>query len=160
MPIMKYKEFLCSLLTALPNQYLMLHRHWRINNLRIQRAKHYFCNVLHPFGTKTYMFLLGNRKNKAIKPIYPLFRQQFDIRRLLFKAKMMNPLTMNPQMRKMTIHAFRTLQRPPSSWKISVERFLSVQLSTGHLKWRTTLNFVFVHVQIHPNHGGKKEYLY
>jgi hypothetical protein len=24
------------------------------------------------------------------------------------------------------------------------------------LKWRTTLNFVFVHVQIHPNHRGKK----
>jgi hypothetical protein len=49
MPIIKYKEFLCSMLTALLNQYLMLLRHWRINNLRIQRAKNYFCNVLHPF---------------------------------------------------------------------------------------------------------------
>ncbi len=71
MPIIKYKEFLCSLLTALPNQYLMLHRHWRINNLRIQRAKNYFYNVLHPFGTETYMFLLGNPKSIAMKPIYP-----------------------------------------------------------------------------------------
>ncbi len=36
------------------------------------------------------------------------------------------------------------------------ERFLSVQLSTGRLKCATTLNFVFVHVQFHPNHGGEK----
>ncbi len=71
-PIIKYKEFLFSLLTALPNQYLMLHRHWRINNLRIQRAKNYFCNVLHPFGTETYVFLLNVSKNIAMKPIYPL----------------------------------------------------------------------------------------
>ncbi len=114
-PIIKYREFLCSLSTALPNQYLMLHRRWRINNLRIQRAKNYFCNVFHPFGTETYVFLLGNWKNITIKPFYPLFRQQFDILRLFFKAKMMNPLTLNSQMRNMTIHAFRTLQRPPSS---------------------------------------------
>jgi hypothetical protein len=72
MPIIKYKEFLCSLLTALLNQYLMLHRHWRINNLRIQRAKNYFFNVLHPFGTETYVFLLGDWKSIAMKPIYPL----------------------------------------------------------------------------------------
>ncbi len=72
MPIIKYKEFLCSLLTTLPNQYLVLHRHWRVNNLRIQRAKTYFCNVLHPFGTETYVFLLGNWKSIAMKPIYPL----------------------------------------------------------------------------------------
>ena len=72
MPIIKYKEFLCSLLIALPNQYLMLHRHWRINNLRIQRAKNYFCNVLHPFGTETYVFLLDGSKNIGMKPIYPL----------------------------------------------------------------------------------------
>jgi hypothetical protein len=71
-PIIRYKEFLCSLLTALPNQYLMLHRHWRINNLRIQRAKNYFCNVLYPFGTETYVFLLDDLKNIAMKPIYPL----------------------------------------------------------------------------------------
>jgi hypothetical protein len=51
------------------------------------------------------------------------------------------------------------LQNPtktPSSQKKSLERFLSVQLSTGHLKCATTLNFVLVHVQFHPNHGGKK----
>jgi hypothetical protein len=58
-------------------------------------------------------------------------------------------------MRKMSIHVFRTQQRPPSSQRVSLERFISVQLSTGHLKWATTLNFVFVHVQLHPNHGGK-----
>ena len=112
-PIIKYKEFLCSLLTALPNQYLTLHRHWRINNLRIQRAKNYFCNVLHLFGTETYVFLLGNRKNIAIKPIYPLFWQQFDILRLLFKAKMIFPPTLNPQMRKMTIHALQNPTKTP-----------------------------------------------
>jgi hypothetical protein len=72
MPIIKYQEFLCSLLTALPNQYLMLHRYWRIINLRIQRANNYFCNVLHPFGTETHAFLLDDLKNIAMKPIYPL----------------------------------------------------------------------------------------
>jgi hypothetical protein len=34
---------------------------------------------------------------------------------LFFIAKMMKARTMNPQMRKMSIHVFRTLQRPPSS---------------------------------------------
>jgi hypothetical protein len=63
MPIIKYQEFLCSLLTALPNQYLMLHRHWRINNLRIQKAKNYFWNVFNPFGTETNVFLLDDLKN-------------------------------------------------------------------------------------------------
>ena len=38
--------------------------------------------------------------------------------RLFFRTKMIFPLTLNPQMRKMSIHAFRTLQRPPSSQKI------------------------------------------
>ncbi len=56
----------------------------------------------------------------------------------------------------MTIHTFRTLQRHPSSKKIFFERFLTVQLSTGHLKCATTLNFVFVNVQVIPDHGGKK----
>jgi hypothetical protein len=69
MPIIKYKDFLCSLLNALPNQYLMLNRHWKINNLRIQRAKNYFFNILHPFGTETYMFLLEDWKSIAMKPI-------------------------------------------------------------------------------------------
>jgi hypothetical protein len=64
---------------------------------------------------------------------------------------------MNPQMRKMTIQAFRTLQRPPSSLKISLECFLSVQLSTGCLKCATTLNIVFVHVQVILDHGGKNK---
>ncbi len=72
-PIIKYKEFLCSLLTTLLNLYLMLHRHWRINNLRIQRVKNYTCNVLHPFGTgETYVFLLNDSMNIAMKPIDPL----------------------------------------------------------------------------------------
>ncbi len=131
---MTYKEFLCSLLTALPNQQPMLHRDWRINNLRIQIAKSYFFNVLHPFGTEAHVFLLGNWKSIVIQPIYPLFWQRFDILRLFFKAKMMKALTMNPQMRKMSIHIFRTLQRPPSSQKNFLERFISVQLSTERLK--------------------------
>jgi hypothetical protein len=41
----------------------MLHRQWRIKYLRIQRNKNYFCNVLHPFDTETYVVLLGNWKN-------------------------------------------------------------------------------------------------
>ncbi len=153
-PIIKYKEFLCSLLTALPNQYLMLHRHWRINNLRIQRAKNYFCNVLHPLGTETYVFLLGNWEGIAMKPIYLLYWQQFNILRLFFKAKMMKSLTMKAKMRKMTFHAFRTLQRPPASQKNFLERFLFVQLSTGRFKCAMILGFVFVHVQSIPVHGG------
>jgi hypothetical protein len=67
---------------------------------------------------------------------------------------MIVPLILNPQMRKMTIHAFKTLQRPPSSRKIFLERFLTVQLSTGHLKCAMLLGFVFVHVQSIPVHGG------
>ncbi len=54
---------------------------------------------------------------------------------------------------------YSRLQNPTKttiSQKIFLERFLTVQLSTGRLKWKTTLNFAFVHVQIHPNHGGKK----
>ncbi len=65
MPIIKYKEFLCSLMTTLSNQYLMLHRHWRINHLRIQRAENNFFNVLHPFGTKTFAGRLEEYSNKV-----------------------------------------------------------------------------------------------
>jgi hypothetical protein len=59
-----------------------------------------------------------------------------------------------PSDEEMTIHAFRTLQRPPSSQKIFLERFLTVQLSTGCLKCAMILGFVFVHVQSIPVHGG------
>ncbi len=72
MPIIKYKEFRCLPLTALSNQYLMLLRHWRINNLRIQRAKNNFFNVLHLFSTETFVFLPDDWKNIAMKPIYLL----------------------------------------------------------------------------------------
>jgi hypothetical protein len=71
--------------------------------------------VLQRFGTEKYVFYLGNWKTIAMKLIYSLFWQQFNILRLFFKTKMMKSLTMNPQMRKMSIQAFRTLQRPPSS---------------------------------------------
>ncbi len=53
-----------------------------------------------------------------MKLVYPLFWQQFNILRLFFKTKMMKSLTMNPQMRKMSSHAFRTLQRPHHLKKI------------------------------------------
>ncbi len=132
----------------------MLHRHWMINNLRIQRAKNYFFNVLHPSGTETYVFLLGNWKSIAMKPIYLLYWQQYDILRLFFKAKMMKSLTMKAKMRKVTIHAFRTLQRPQLFQNIFLERFLTVQLSTGCLKCAMILGPVFVHVQSIPVHGG------
>ncbi len=99
-----------------------------------QDSQELFLQCLHLSGTETYVFLLGNRKSIELKPIYPLYRQQFNILRLFFKAKMMKALTMNPQMRKMNIHVFRTLQRPPSSQKIFLERSFTVQLSTEHLK--------------------------
>jgi hypothetical protein len=57
--------------------------------------------------------------------------------------------------------SFSLLQNPtetPSSQKIFIERFLSVQLYTGHFKCATTLNFVFVHVQVIPDHGKKGLY--
>jgi hypothetical protein len=109
MPIIKIKHLLCSPLTALPNHYLMLHRHWRIHMLRSQRVNNHFLIVFHRFGTNIYVILLGNWKTIAIKLIYPLLWQQFSILRLFFKTKMMKFLTLNPQMRKMSIHAFRIL---------------------------------------------------
>ncbi len=160
MPIIKIQELLCSPLTALPTHYLMLHRHWRINIVRNQRANNYFVIVLHRFGTETHVCMQGNWKSIVMKLIYPLLWQQFNILRLfliqIFRTNMMKFLTMNPQMMMMSIHAFRTLQRPPSYQKIFIECFLTVKSSTGRLKCAMILNFVFVHVQFIPNHGGKK----
>ncbi len=67
----------------LPNHYLMLHRHWRINILRNQRANNHILIVLHRFGTENYVFLLGNWKGIAMKLIYLLLWQQFNFLRLL-----------------------------------------------------------------------------
>ncbi len=156
MPIIKIKHLLCSPMTMLPNHYLMLHRHWRIHMLRNQRANTHFLIVLHRFGTHIYIFLLGNWKTIAMKLIYPLLWQQFNILTLFFKTKMMKSLTMNLQVRKMSIHTFRTLQRPPSSQKIFLECFLTVQLSTGHLKCAMILRYVFVHVQSFQSMEGKQ----
>ncbi len=109
MTIIKINNLLCSPSTALPNHYLMLHRHWRIHILRNQRANNHFLIVLHRFGTNIYVFLLGNWKSIAMKLIYSLLWQQFNILRLFFRTKIMKSLTMNPQMMMMSIHAFRTL---------------------------------------------------
>ncbi len=49
--------------------------------------------------------------------------------------------------------SIRTLQRPLSSQKIFLERFLTVQLSYGCLKCATILGFDFVHVQSILVHG-------
>ncbi len=98
MPIIKIKNLLCSPATALLNQYLMLHRLWRIHILSNQRANNHFLIVLHRFGTNIYVFLLGDWKTIAMKLIYPLLWQQFNILRLFFRTKMMKSLTMNPQM--------------------------------------------------------------
>jgi hypothetical protein len=57
------KHLLCLPLTALPNHYLMLHRHWRIHILRNQRANNHFLIVLHRFGTNIYGIMLGNWKD-------------------------------------------------------------------------------------------------
>ncbi len=142
-------------MTMMPNHYLMLHRHWRINILRNQRANNHILIVLHDIGTNMYAFMLGDWKRIVMKLIYSLFWQQFNILRLFFRTKMMKFLTMNPQMTMMSYHAFRTLQRPPSSQKVLLECFLTVQSSTGHLKCAMILSFVFVHVQSISNNGGK-----
>ncbi len=159
MPIIKIQKLLCSPLTALPNHFLILHRYWRINILRNQRAKNHILIVLHRLGIEKYVFLLGNWKSIAMKLIYPLLWQQFNILRLfliqIFRTKMIFPLTLKAKI-MIVICSFRTLQRPPSSQKIFLERFLTVQSSTGHLKCATTLNFVFVHVQFIPDVEEKK----
>ncbi len=160
MPIIKIQKFLCSPLTLLPNHYLMQHRHWRINILRNQRANNHILIVLHRLGTEKYIFLLGDWKSISMKLIYPLLWQQFNILRLfliqILRTKMIFLLTLKAKM-MIVICSFRTLQRPTSSQKIFLdERFLTVQSSTGRLKCSMTLNFVFVHVQLIPNHGGKK----
>jgi hypothetical protein len=113
----------------------MLHRHWRINNLRIQRAK-----KMEEYSNEAHLSAV-------------LAAIQYS-ETLLQSLKMMKSLTMKTKMRKMTIHAFRTLQRPPSSQKIFLECFLTVQLSTGRLKCVMILGFVVVHVQSIPVHGG------
>ncbi len=159
MPIIKIQKLLCSPLTTWLNHYLMLHRHRRINILRNQRANNHILIVLYRFGTEEYVFLLGDWKSIVIKLIYPLLWQQFNILRLfliqILRTKMIFPLTLKAKM-MIVIWPFRTLQSPPSSQKKILECFLTVQLSTGHLKCATTLNFVFVHVQFIPDHGGKK----
>ncbi len=152
MPIIKIKHLLCSPLTVLPNHYLMLHRHWRIHILRNQRANNYFLIVLHRFGTNIYVFMLGNWKGILMKLIILLSWQQFNILRK-FMRQMNFPLTLKAKM-MIAFPSIRTLQRPPSSWQNFLERFLTVQLSTGRLKWAMILGFVFVHVQSIPVHGG------
>ncbi len=47
MPIINIQKPLCSKLTALPNHYLMLHRHWRINIVWSQRANNNILTVIH-----------------------------------------------------------------------------------------------------------------
>ncbi len=121
--------------------------------LRNQRANNHFLIVLHRFGTNIYVLLLGNWKAIAMKLIIPLLWQQFNSLRLSFKTKMIFALTLKVQM-MMSICSFRTLQRPPSSQKKFLERFLTVQLSTEHLKCAMILGHVFVHVQSIPVHGG------
>jgi hypothetical protein len=104
------KNLLCSLLTAFPNQYLMLHRHWRINILRIKRANNHVLIVLHRFGTNIYIFKLGNWKSIAMKLIYLLLWQQFKILRKFMIQTNFLP-TLKAKLMKV-FPSFRTLQRP------------------------------------------------
>ncbi len=152
MPIIKIKQLLCSPLTALPNHYLMLHRHWRIHILRNQRANNHFLIVLHRFGTNIYVFMLGNWKGIVMKLIIPLLWQQFNILRKVMR-QMNFPLTLKATM-MIAFPSIRTLKRPPSSQNIFLDRFLTAQLSTGRLKCAMILGFVLVHVQSIPVHGG------
>jgi hypothetical protein len=152
MPIIKIKHLLCSPLTALPNHYLMLHRYWRIHILRNQRANNHFLIVLHRFGTNIYVFMLGNWKGIVMKLMIPLLWQQLNILRK-FMTQMNFFLTLKAKM-MIAFPSIRTLQRPPSSRKFLLERFLTAQLSTGHLICAMILGLVFVHVQSIPVHGG------
>ncbi len=100
----------------------------------------------------TYVFMLGNWKGIVMKLIILLLWQQINI--LQKNMRQMNfPLTLKAKM-MIAFPAIRTLQRPPSSQKLFLERFLTVQLSTGCLKCAMILGFVFVHVQNIPVHGG------
>ncbi len=114
MPILNIQKLLCSPLTMLPNPYLILHRHWRINIVRNQRINNHILIILHRFGTEKY---LGNWKSIAMKLIYPLLWQQFNILRLLmiqiFRTKMILPLILKVKM-MIVIHSFGTIQMPPS----------------------------------------------
>jgi hypothetical protein len=130
----------------------MLHRHLRFHILRKQRANNHFLIVLHRFSTNIYVFMLGNWKGIVMTLITMLLCQQFNILRQ--NMRQMNfPLTLKAKM-MIAFPSIRTLQRPPSSQKTFLERFLTVQLSTGHLKCAIILGFVFVHVQSIPVHGG------
>ncbi len=106
------KHLLCSPLTAFPNHYLMLHRHWRIHILRNQRANNHFLIVLHRFGTNMYVFMLGDWKGIVMKLIIPLLWQQFNILRKNMR-RMNFPLTLKAKMMTAFL-SIRSLQRPPS----------------------------------------------
>ncbi len=56
MPIIKIQKLICSPLTALPNHYLMLHRHRRINILRNQRASNHILIVSHKLAQRHTSF--------------------------------------------------------------------------------------------------------
>ena len=130
----------------------MLHRHRRIHILRNQRANNHFLIVLHRFGTNIYVFMLGNWMGIVMKLIILLLWQQFNILRK-FMRQMNFPLTLKAKM-MIAFPSIRILQRPPSFQQKFLERFLTVQLSTGRLKCAMILGFVFVHVQSIPVHGG------
>ncbi len=104
------KNLLCYTLTALPSNYLMLHRHWRINILRNQRANNHFLIVLHRFGTNIYVFVLGNWKSIAMKLIHPLLWWRFNIQRK-FMIQMNFPLSLKAKM-IIVFPSFRTIQDP------------------------------------------------
>jgi hypothetical protein len=88
----------------------------------------------------------------VIKLITMLLWQQFNILRK-FMRQMNFSLTLKAKM-MIAFPSIRTIQRPPSSRKLFLEGFLTVRLSTGHLKCAMILGFVSVHVQSIPVHGG------
>ena len=78
-----------------------------------QESQQPYLIVLHRFGIKVYVFMLGNWKSIAMKLIYLLLWQQFNILRK-FMIQMNFLLTLKAKMMKV-FPSFRTLQRPPSS---------------------------------------------
>jgi hypothetical protein len=77
---------------------------------RIQNANNNILIVLYRFGTEKYVFLLSDWKTIAVKLIYPLLWQQFNILRK-YMIQMNFPLTLKAKM-MIVCPSFRTLQRP------------------------------------------------
>ncbi len=155
MPIIKINIIICSPLTALPNHYLMLHT---LEDQHFEEAD----------SQQPFLDCLTWHWNKHV-PLHA--RQLEEYSNEAHLSAVISPIQYSESLLQkqdddVTDYdpsddddEYSRLQNPtkaPIISKVFLEHFLTVQSSTGHLKCTMILNFVFVHVQIHPNHGGKK----